>query len=353
MIKYCEGQKALKRDSNMELLRIIAMVLIVLVHFNGRGIPNFELRSPIVWNIFESFSCIGVNLFILISGYYSIKLKWKSLINLYCICLFYSTILTLLQPVILSEPLTMGNIINMFFPISRHWWFVNVYFCLVLCSPFLNKAIDNLNNKEMLVTAIPLFVVNCYFGYFCNNAAISGNGYSLVNFIFVYYIGSIIKRFEKKSTYKSGILVVCYIVFFFITATLAMLPHFRYIAYHYNNPFILMSAVSFFLLFKKLNFKSRFVNWVASSVFAVYLIHIHVPLFNDIIFPFNTNSINYVGYSGIELSIHILILLIGIFWGCILVDQIRIFIMKPIVSYLTKITNKLQNIVIEKVYNHI
>ena len=61
----------IERDSNMELLRIIAMLLVMIVHANFRALPvptyeeaNNEILSSILRFFTESFSIICVNLFI-------------------------------------------------------------------------------------------------------------------------------------------------------------------------------------------------------------------------------------------------------------------------------------------------
>ena len=78
----------IERDSNMELLRIIAMLLVMIVHANFRALPvptyeeaNNEILSSILSFFTESFSIICVNLFILLSGWYGIKLKIERLVE--------------------------------------------------------------------------------------------------------------------------------------------------------------------------------------------------------------------------------------------------------------------------------
>ena len=63
------------RESQFELLRIVAMAMILMVHFNGVVMEKFlpVTAQPFVhlWGaeLLESMAIIGVNLFVLISGY--------------------------------------------------------------------------------------------------------------------------------------------------------------------------------------------------------------------------------------------------------------------------------------------
>ena len=74
------------RQSNLELLRIVAMFLVLMVHANflslkapihEDGIDCFVILKCFV----QSISIVCVNVFILISGYFGIKLKIKSITN--------------------------------------------------------------------------------------------------------------------------------------------------------------------------------------------------------------------------------------------------------------------------------
>ena len=87
------------RESNFELLRVIAMILILFSHFAGHGYFQYvsdKLFIPLN-NIFFAFLLpfgkLGVILFILITGYFLINsnAKIKSFLNLFFQTLIYST----------------------------------------------------------------------------------------------------------------------------------------------------------------------------------------------------------------------------------------------------------------------
>lgn len=69
------------RLSNIELVRIIAISMILLLHVVGHG---YKAEG---WSV--NFAMIGVNLFVLISGYFGINFKWKSVLNLIFTVYFY------------------------------------------------------------------------------------------------------------------------------------------------------------------------------------------------------------------------------------------------------------------------
>ena len=77
--KSCQNN--LGRDSNIELLRLVCMLFILLHHFIVHG--SEFVTAPSVWlTIMNSFLVIAVDCFVLISGYFGIKAKWKGFIHL-------------------------------------------------------------------------------------------------------------------------------------------------------------------------------------------------------------------------------------------------------------------------------
>ena len=79
----------------MELLRIIAILMISVHHYLLDVRYHCILDGNLLqegWQwafVVNGFVFIGVNLFVLISGYYGIKFKWRGLINLFLFCAFY------------------------------------------------------------------------------------------------------------------------------------------------------------------------------------------------------------------------------------------------------------------------
>ena len=81
------------RNSNIELLRIVSMLMVVVLHFNNNGANTGIVNMPevlterLTWGfLVESLCLVAVNCFVLISGYFSIKLKVRSLLKFYLQC---------------------------------------------------------------------------------------------------------------------------------------------------------------------------------------------------------------------------------------------------------------------------
>ena len=164
-------QKVKKRDTNFELLRIIAMFMIVTLHYtqNSGVLENngtYTLQN--IFFIFLNTVCsVGVNCFVLISGYYLITSKFKiqKIIHLWGLVLFYSLGIYLLYKITnhsVVNPMSSVETIYVFTPVLNvHYWFIVPYLALYIVFPFLNKMINTLNQKQLKVILIIFFVLMC------------------------------------------------------------------------------------------------------------------------------------------------------------------------------------------------
>ena len=88
------------RESNFELLRIVLMLLVLLIHYTPVRIADMTGGIYLTDNIWQDFvnlelkslSIVCVNCFVLISGYWGIKLKLRSFLNLLFQMIYWSAI---------------------------------------------------------------------------------------------------------------------------------------------------------------------------------------------------------------------------------------------------------------------
>lgn len=82
---------SINRNSNHEILRLIAMYMIIFIHANTylSHFYNGEL-----WSLFNGLIngvCnIGVTCFVLISGYYGVRCDVKKIVKMECMIISYS-----------------------------------------------------------------------------------------------------------------------------------------------------------------------------------------------------------------------------------------------------------------------
>ena len=102
-------EKKPARMANFELLRIIAMLMIIVLHYIVKGNMSAELYDDgsaenHLWWLIEAFCNVAVNAYVLISGYFLVNARWKvsRLISLICQVLFYSILTGVIAYILFS-----------------------------------------------------------------------------------------------------------------------------------------------------------------------------------------------------------------------------------------------------------
>lgn len=291
-----------KRNSNIELLRIVCMLFIVVHHFVTHGVFDGVLNDTYVLDkdsmlglILHSFSYVAVNCFVMISGYFSIRFTWRNLGKLYFVCFFYGLVGCLLG-LILGVDVSVKEIFYDTLLVFSHspWWFIKCYVILVFLSPILNKAIVFFSKKEYQQVLVLLTILNLYFGYFWKQDMYNVNGYSAAQFVYVYMIGGYLKHhvdmdwFYMHRLPSLGVYILGSVLF----AGISILQHYYTIphwgASMYNNPLLMVSSIAFFSFFLGQQFQNKYVNVVAASVLPVYLIQDH-PSISSMLYELAAN----------------------------------------------------------------
>lgn len=259
------------RQSNIELLRIVAMSMIVIGHFLYHGVTK-ENMPRFLYELLYTYCRDGVNLFFLISGFFRIKSTVKSVARLVFTVLFFECINYLLVYVAVGEVYFDGRLSTLFFPVSAGpYWFLQVYLALIICSPLINRGIDGLSLNKlrgfMLILSLFTFY-SCGFGGNMSNP----NGYSFLQGVYMYCVAAYLKKDNRLMSRLKG--TKCIVVAF------VMLTFGALMVYYYNkqsltsyNGFInIISSTLIFTYFVNLDIKSKTVNIIASGALGCYLL---------------------------------------------------------------------------------
>ena len=283
------------RDVNFELLRIIAMFMIIIHHyllFGGilHNVPK-ETMQYYIFNILEFACIVCVNVYVMISGYYMIKskTKFKKIIQLELQLLAYSVLMYLWVVYKKEQDFNIYHLIKNFFPfIAGRYWFVTAYMGLYLLIPFINKLAEVLDKKEYIRGVIILGLLLCVFKtiYPGNDVLEGRGGYNLFWFIFLYVFAGGIRLYYDKNIKKRWtflVYVAMIAIQIYLKVKLKEDSKFniirQYIGFNlsYNNLFIFVESVAIFLFFKNLHIKTKVlnivINYIAGLTLGVYLYH--------------------------------------------------------------------------------
>ena len=289
-----------RRNSSLELLRIICILLILANHYSALGGIPARGWHDLSWGYFfvQSVGMFGrtaCSVFVLITGYYlSAGVKpghWKKVVPLAAEAVFYSSATYLVlcatgcrtfapKAFLLSLVPFLGNGI----------WFVTNYIVFWLCIPFLNPMIHALSRRqhEGLLAFFGLFW--CFLPTFTTKEVSFGWSFGNLDFFLVMYlVGAYLRRFALHERWRNrwnGFFALLFFILMVLSVAAmdllglwlrkdALVAH----AVHFLSFQSVLSvplAVSAFCFFSRLSFSNRIVDRMAKSVLGIYLLHMQL-----------------------------------------------------------------------------
>ena len=278
-----------RRNYNLDVLRCLAMFLVVMWHFyyhgmrissvfaagvltGGMGLANYWLSQ---WLVIVCSAC--VNLFVLISGYFLVgrPFNGKRVILLWLEVFFYGTVIALLFS---ASPVLY------LFPIGRTaYWFVPSYVGLVCLAPFLSSLVAALTRPQYKRLLLVLTLLGCTLtmGFPFGDAMGASKGFSLIWFVVLFFFGGYIQRFPVRMSARTAFLAclgvsVAAMLLVLVKTLVRQEMVFEKPAY---NSFGFFIALFLFIGFRQKKETAaawaKGLSWCAPYVFAVYLISEH------------------------------------------------------------------------------
>lgn len=196
--------KSTPRQANFELMRILAMFLIVIWHIKGHYMEGADAIHPIVYkafNFISTFISFHVDLFILITGYFGIRNNKRAIVKNIILCALYLWSFNIISYLVTGTV----DVYELIFPISHSpWWFMTIYFMLVMVAPFLEKMFTTFSGKEWTTWIVTVCAINVYFGHYHHVGSVYLVGFNLVNMINVYSIGTALRNPKLRITSIGG-----------------------------------------------------------------------------------------------------------------------------------------------------
>lgn len=353
------------RESNLELYRIIVMLLIVAHHYvvNSGLLEHIQDNGDVVNNcvmlLFGAWGKTGINCFVLITGYFMCTSRFtlEKLAKLYIQIVFYALIIYGIFCITGHETFSPFKLIWKLWPIkSIASGFTSCFLLFYLFIPILNIIVNSLGkemHKYLMVLLIAVFTILPSFPMI----RISFN--YVTWFMALYMIASYIRLyglFPKVSHDQWGLFSVLLIIIGSISVlgmelifkmgyTNKFYPYF-FIAD--SNKFLSLAiATSSFMYFKDLKIPySRWINALGGATFGVFLIHANSDAMRlwlwretvDCIGHFRDSLLWTLGYAVVSVLL-IFIVCAGIEWfrG----QFIEPYILNFLSSKLSKIKQKL------------
>ena len=339
-----------KRQTGIELLRIIAMFAIVMGHFieHGGGFTNHDVITDKLYiseQLFEALGAFKVNVFIIITGYFLIdrpNIKYKDrLSKLWKSEIIYSVLIMIIV-VLCGVHVSLIEIVKSIIPtITYRYWFITLYFVLILFTPALNRVVSSLNKKQYKNVLYVIIGVTCVWQTIMPFATTidDNRGYSILWFVALYVLGGYIKKFGLNINIGriklTGLYVLCtilqlaYTLFWQVVQGKSnMIINIPY----YNSIFVLAESVILLKIFMSFNFNTKtdkVINLIASSVIGVYLISDN-PLIRGLLYN-NIFDVSRYYDKGIVSILSVVIMSIIVFAICLCIDMLMNLIRKYLI----------------------
>lgn len=314
------------RRSNIELLRCLAMFLVLVFHadYFSLGAPTLEDISVNPLDAYsrvfiESLSVVCVNVFVLISGWFGIRPKIKSISKFIFQCLFFLIGIYVVMMMLGLAKLNIRGVLGCF--VMLKWnWFIKAYLCLYILSPVLNAFVENTDKRTFQQVLFFFFLFQTVYSWLTSAAQFFENGFSSLSFMGLYLLARYVNKYQPKwSRFDKKIDISIYmIIAIFGTEAVCiiqlvgnekLLSMVQGRLVDYSSPLVIIASLYLLLYFSKLSFSSKVINWLGASSFAVFLLHANPNLCEQ----YYKRSVQYL-YSNYEMPV-LLLFCLTVFMG--------------------------------------
>lgn len=301
------GNQGMKKSrmANLELLRCIAMMMVVVLHYLGKSglLGNLERDNLTTVNtaawVLESFCIVAVNVYMLISGYFMCEStpKLSRLVKLWLQVWFYSMGVGLLaQATGLMPKYEMDTYywITLILPVfMEHYWFITAYVFLYLFLPFVSAGIRKMTKPQMkLAIGMLLLLFSVLKSVLPFRLEKSGHGYDCIWYLCVFLVAAYIRKFglpilEKKWRGICLYVVACLGIFaetmgiHKIYVETYKMEYMLTVATEYNHILPFLAALGLFMTFRATNVSgilAKVVCFIGPYTLGVYLLHENVSV---------------------------------------------------------------------------
>lgn len=329
-----------EREYQIDLIRIISMIFVVILHIIGEGgviKASQSVASVLIFNIIYSIVRGCNNIFAIVTGYlmFNKKINFSRYIYLHLQVSFISVICSVFSCLFLDHNILMikSYFFTWIFPVLlENYWYFTAYTILFLLIPFINKFVNYLSKKEYT-----LLLAVLYFCFFFTPTFLSSDKFEIflcgqpLCMVIMYLTGAYIKKYNFNLSLRGSLLAfACLALTSGICATFVneiKVPIFNKSIVFIDSDFsifiVVLSVISF-LLFKNIKIKSeisrKIILYFSGVAFTVYLVHTYPSIYYELI----KGNFGWIAKYGFGLDILISLgVSAAIFIVCALIGRVQ------------------------------
>ena len=160
--------KQTQRQSNIELLRIVLILGVIILHINNKGMggafniaPTYTINGKILYMLEALFIC-AVNTFIIITGYFMydrFTINFVKPIGLLLKLIIFHALIYILH-CMNGEAFSRREFTKQLLPTD---YFIILYIVLMFISPFINIILNKLNKRDSVIFFIIMTSIFFFF----------------------------------------------------------------------------------------------------------------------------------------------------------------------------------------------
>ncbi len=301
------------RIVSLDLLRCLAMMMIIVLHFLGKGDHLTELTDPapmkaadvMAW-VLECLCLVAVDLYMLLSGYLLTGSRFRPtrLFSLWAQVWLFSVLVGfggICFGLVPQEKITVNFLLTLLLPVSMdQYWFMTAYVCLFLLLPLLLPGLERLDRKQMY------FTVGALVFFFCILKSVlpvrleaDGIGYDALWYVCMFVLGACFRKFPPKLftnrlhcllLYFGGC-ALCFAEMMIFHAVYLHTGRFGLllkVSAEYNHLFLVMASIGLFGCFLgdperrgRSRISGKAAGWIAflsAHTLGVYLLHENISV---------------------------------------------------------------------------
>jgi len=317
------------RQSNFELLRILAIFAITWFHIMAHSVTYQLSTSPItdllrgpsfskrllLYQTVNTFGTTSNAIFILIAGYFLINASkinlTKQIVKIFSQLLFGICFITLSVFAVyffqnelnnIDVVSKLSNILNMnqsgriygsvtLLNINSFCWYLGYYICIIIIAElFLNKWLNKASQSQflLLVMCMGSLITFCFFINLFNGLS-SEHILRLFTGVFFYTTGGYIRKYNPFKNIKAivfiALIAITYMFLFvsFYNHTMSNIRKFEIginenfaqsmLGIDNNSILVIIVSISVFELFRRINIGSiKIINFISSATLMIYII---------------------------------------------------------------------------------
>lgn len=305
-----------QRRSNLELLRIVAMLMIIAFHIYwhcvsgqltdpdsmermGNGLFSVPLfyKKLLLLTVFSSFGRAANVIFMTLTGYFMVakgrEIRLIPIAKKLLLEQGYAAVLLLITSLLVfrrnPDSCTTLTEINLFNSMS---WYVGYYFLVMLLARLcLNRYLEKLERKQYRLFLFALLCMTQFKWIIKLLNGVTGNLVILVTGVFLYSLGGYIRRYQPFARVRTwaifGVIAGIYALLFLSTYAgvqdriqdyyreASTDPFIQYIPNVGDNSIVaILLGLSLFELFRRIKMPCcRGINYLGGATFMIYLFH--------------------------------------------------------------------------------